>query len=296
MKKIGIVITLAMVLFCAGTKFNSIAMMSSSPLNEKEIAALNTKLKQLDAAIEKKEQELESVGRFEEFAVVKELNALKRKRTAIENKLTFNTMIGHLPIREAIPAEECALRKKFIEFLYEKTSTTIEVPLGSSIGAVAFSPDITKVAIYYTLEDVKIWHIASGVQIGNDLAVPGFVYTLAFSPDGTKLATGSSSGDAGIWDVASGTLIKNLHHDYLVNVVAWSPNGSKLAVGIDRNKLIMFMGYQSIIRIWDVVQESKIVDFNVSAVNSIGFSPDGKSMLVGGWREPVFVEIGRASC
>lgn len=103
------------------------------------------------------------------------------------------------------------------------------------------------------------------------------VRSVAFTPDGTTLAAaGGNTGDYAIhiWDVASGQSIGILggHHDIIWGV-AFSPNGKLLAsVSSDGTAQV---------HDWRTGDVEKILNFPGQVV-SVGFSPDGQTLAVGG--------------
>lgn len=84
------------------------------------------------------------------------------------------------------------------------TATSREVRVlrldnGSSIGAVAISPDGTKVAAGGAAM-VKIWDVATGREVFEAHDGPPYVRSIAFNADGTKLAVGDYQ-EARVWNV-----------------------------------------------------------------------------------------------
>ena len=162
---------------------------------------------------------------------------------------------------------------------------------GTSIRAVDFSPDGTKVAsdsIWPNIS-VKIWD----ATITTDTAIPiatlsghsSSVNSVAFSPDGSKLASGSSDNTIRIWDATvtadtTSTIVILSGHTSWIYSVAFSPDGSRLASGSSDDT----------IKIWDA---SKLDDAPPTAsliatlsghsrsVRSVAFSPDGSKIASG---------------
>ncbi len=68
-------------------------------------------------------------------------------------------------------------------------------------GAVAFSPDGTKLASGSMDNTVKLWEVSARANIGTLQGNNHWVRDLAFSPDGTKLASASVEGTILLWDL-----------------------------------------------------------------------------------------------
>jgi WD40 repeat protein len=103
---------------------------------------------------------------------------------------------------------------------------------------------------------------------------------LAFTPDGTVLAAAGGNGSKGIvqlWDVVNDQSLGTLDgHTDIVWGAAFSPNG-RFLVTVSSDKTA---------KIWDWHNKAliKSLDFP-GAVVSVGFSPDGQTLAVGGVAE-----------
>jgi WD40 repeat protein len=107
------------------------------------------------------------------------------------------------------------------------------------------------------------------------------VRSLAFSPDGTILAAAGGNADdfaVHIWDAATGQLVGVLGgHTDIVWGLAFSPKGDLLA-SVSRD-------HTAIIYDWRNAEIIKVLNFP-DEVDSVGFSPDGQILAVGGIDEP----------
>ena len=102
----------------------------------------------------------------------------------------------------------------------------------SSVTAMAFSPDGTRLASASLDRTARIWNPADGqcerVLEGHE----DQIYGLAFSPDGRRLATASLDKTGRIWSIANGqceTVLRG--HQREVQCVAWRPDGQVVATG-----------------------------------------------------------------
>jgi WD40 repeat protein len=110
------------------------------------------------------------------------------------------------------------------------------------------------------------------------------VRALAMSPDGKTLAAAGDDPTVRLWEVATGKSAAALrdHTDWVL-CLAFSPDGKLLASG----------GYDGLVRLWDVAGAKKMRDLTAapvpppkpapepSAVLSVAFSPDGKTLALG---------------
>ncbi len=175
----------------------------------------------------------------------------------------------------------------------------LSVAEGHVCGA-AFSPDGKTIAAGYFGDPggggfggVVLWDLSARKRLGDEpLSVKeGGLRSLAFSPDGKTIAAGYSvigtvrRGGVALWDVATR---KRLGDEPLsvtegeVCSAAFSPDGKTIAVGYLGNPDgDSFSG----VVLWDVAARKRLGDDPLSVkeggVQSLAFSPDGKSIAVG---------------
>lgn len=111
-----------------------------------------------------------------------------------------------------------------------------------------------------------------------------------YSPDGSRIATGGRDGTARIWDAKTGTMLLTLHTvSPEVEAIAFSPDGHRLATGSWADqRLGVPASAQELLptpaQVWDIATGKEVLRLkgHVSGVCSVGFSPDGRSILTGG--------------
>jgi WD40 repeat protein len=141
---------------------------------------------------------------------------------------------------------------------------------GERIGAVAFSPDGTRLVTESLLtSDTRIWDIETGKQVLS-IKVPDICCSVAFSSDGTQIVTASTKGEINVWDAITGKKITTLSGSAeIINDVVFSPDGTRIATA----------GGDGVARVWDAVsgkQLTIIIARNPGWVVDVEFSPDGK--------------------
>jgi WD40 repeat protein len=137
--------------------------------------------------------------------------------------------------------------------------------------------------------EIILWDVAAHQPIGQPLeGHSGLVNSVAFSPDGTTLASVSDDHTIILWDVAARQRVGQplRGHSDEVTSVAFSPDGKILASG----------GWDETIILWDIATRQRIgqplrgpVTDNLNCIScfynieSVAFSPDGKTLASGRW-------------
>lgn len=142
---------------------------------------------------------------------------------------------------------------------------------GSSVNAVAFSPDGTRLATPSGsgTDTITIWDTSDWTEV-QTLSGHNGGLGLAFSPDGTRLASSSHAGDDGmikIWDTSDWTEILTITPLNYILDIAFSPDSTHLAA-------CLFHRQSAII--WDVADGTETQNLShLSDVSTVAYSPDG---------------------
>lgn len=146
---------------------------------------------------------------------------------------------------------------------------------GAPVTAIAFAADGNLVAGGSASTPTKVWTVSTGQQLATlDQSQDSAVTSLSFSPDGQFLAGGCMDHTVRVWKPLSGRLIAVLSgHTDVVAGVRFSPDSRTLASS----------GKDLGVRLWDV---PAVKPFGLLTsgfpMPPIDFSPDGKTLAVGG--------------
>ena len=123
---------------------------------------------------------------------------------------------------------------------------------------------------------VRLWNLQSGELIRTISADINAVRTLAFSPNGQTLATGGE-GTIRLWNIANGDLVRTIarNPDATFFEVAFSNDGETLVGTVQEGEI-------SAIRVWDV-RTGALLHFFPTAAGAIALTPDGQTLVGGGW-------------
>jgi len=146
------------------------------------------------------------------------------------------------------------------------------------VNSVSWSPDGSQLASSSDDSIVRIWDVASGVEVSSLEHVGRTVRSVNWSPDGSQLASATvdfqrEGGDVYIWDVATGEVVRKFNgYTWSFTSVSWSPDGTQVASGTD----------DGWVYIWNVLSgEEVITPQNNWYVNSVSWSPDGSQVASG---------------
>jgi RNA polymerase sigma factor (sigma-70 family) len=128
----------------------------------------------------------------------------------------------------------------------------------------------------------RVWDLATGKELRR-WPIPGG-WKLALSPDGKLLAgignPGRNRDSIALWDITTGKQVRDLPFEGVqdsVIALAFSPDGKQLV-----------SGGGSTLRLFDVVKGKQLRTFGEGErINSVSFSPDGKTVAVARWKTPI---------
>ncbi|MCL4299604.1 MAG: CHAT domain-containing protein [Anaerolineae bacterium] len=151
------------------------------------------------------------------------------------------------------------------------------------VRTVDFSPDGNYIATGGNDSTVRLWTIETGLERQDLVGHNEWVNDISFSPDGTYLATVSDDTTVRLWNIQNGEeRVLQGHEDAIANV-RFSPDSRYLAT----------ISADNTVRLWDVQSGAVshiLVGPNLWATGGydgfphyINFSPDGKSIIVGGY-------------
>jgi dipeptidyl aminopeptidase/acylaminoacyl peptidase len=143
------------------------------------------------------------------------------------------------------------------------------------VRAVAFSPDGRTALSGST--GIKLWDIASGLELLTFAGHTNQVNTVAFSPDGRTALSGSTDWSnedklLKLWDIESGRELRSFKaHNGYIRSVAFSPDGRTALSGDNHGML----------KLWDIASGRELLRgrSHNAEVNSVAFSPDARTVL-----------------
>jgi WD40 repeat protein len=141
------------------------------------------------------------------------------------------------------------------------------------LSAVAFSPNGSRLAVVSPQDhDAKIWDVQSRKELFVLKGHTDINWSVEFSPDESRLITSGSDGTARIWDATTGKLLLTLtgHTSTVVNA-RFSPDGKWIATA----------GKDGTTRLWDAAAGKELISLDSVSTNDVGFSPDGKRLVIG---------------
>jgi WD40 repeat protein/energy-coupling factor transporter ATP-binding protein EcfA2 len=139
------------------------------------------------------------------------------------------------------------------------------------VSSVTFSPDGTRLATAGSDGTIRLWSMADpqaepSVLSGHE----NKIMTMVFSRKGQRLATADYDGTVHLWEVATAEELPVLHHEGLVEAIAFSPDGTRLATQSGGT-----------VRLWNIVTGEELTDlsaYDKQNVYSAALSPDGQRL------------------
>jgi RNA polymerase sigma factor (sigma-70 family) len=165
---------------------------------------------------------------------------------------------------------------RLVEVATAKIVHDITLPTKSELAVpILFTLDGKKLISGHSDGIVRFWDVKSGVKMHEFRAYSQFVLTLALSPDGRTLATASNSNEENgvrLWETASGKRLVPLPGPQkAISFLVFSPDSRRIATA------------SSGVHVWEASTGKLLQDWDV--FGSLAFTPDGKTLVCGGWRD-----------
>lgn len=173
---------------------------------------------------------------------------------------------------------ETIAERAVARILQENVSLALPALLtGTSVFAVAFSPDGALLATGGSHGSAQLWHTVTRLAVGHPLiGHQGRICAVAFSHDGSLLATGGTDKMVRLWDTTTSQLSSEpLGHPDEVKSLTFSRDGTLLATSSD----------DGIVRLWDTASRQPVgrpLIGHQGAVFTVSFSHDDTLIATGG--------------
>ncbi|MBI3922234.1 MAG: caspase family protein [Armatimonadetes bacterium] len=164
----------------------------------------------------------------------------------------------------------------------DRPELALQVGHSDVVNALSYSPDGRLLASVSKDQSVKLWVGETGELLRTLAGHRDRVMAVAFSPDGKTLASAGGPLDSTLrlWDPRTGDQLHALqrHFPFGIFALAWSPDGRLLASG----------GGDATVTLWDATlwKPLKSLSGHPGPVDSLAFSPDGKTLYVACSNQP----------
>jgi WD40 repeat protein/serine/threonine protein kinase/nucleoside diphosphate kinase len=182
-----------------------------------------------------------------------------------------------------------------------------------SITSVAVSPDGATALSASRDGTVMLWDLATGEALRTFVGHDDWVWSVVYSPDGTQALSASRDTTLILWDVTTGAVLRRfVGHDEWVNAGVFSPDASRIVSASDDGRVIVWdatsgeplqalSGHNGPVHdvavspdgrtilsgssdqsalLWDAASGEVLASlFMNSAVNGVGYSGDGQTLL-----------------
>lgn len=126
---------------------------------------------------------------------------------------------------------------------------------------------------------VILWDAATGRRVRQLVGHTNYVDQGKFSTDGRFILTGSTDHTAILWDASTGVAVRRFTHGATnyesITSVAYSRDGGYVLTG---------GGLSKTVKLWEAASGKLVRTFvTVNWIDSVDFSPDGQTILIGGY-------------
>ncbi len=153
---------------------------------------------------------------------------------------------------------------------------------GGEVTAAALEPDGVRLAVAlglgqpgHRVATISIWDLTEGIELRSFPAGGGEILAIGFAPGGQQLATGSDKGVVRLWNSTSGECAQTIAgHQAAVTDVAYNPTGDWVASA----------SLDATVRVWSTNDGQ--MKFHLPGSRgrlAVGFSPDGRKLITGGY-------------
>jgi WD40 repeat protein len=153
-------------------------------------------------------------------------------------------------------------------------TTTLTITNTAGIGAVAFSPDDSQIAVGFGDGSIGVWQTTNGQQLGQFDGHTNNIDSLFFSPDGQYVLSGSDDRTVRLWDATTRRELRRFTFGNIANAGGFSSDSQKLLTG----------GQDGVARLWSIVPQPEWPVLRGHTAYAVGtaFSPDGRTVAAGG--------------
>ncbi|MBM3994425.1 MAG: hypothetical protein FJ303_09775 [Planctomycetes bacterium] len=204
-----------------------------------------------------------------------------------DSKLTGDVVLAFAPDGRTLITASSPVRfwnSEAGDLLFELPTKSIDPPV-----AIAMSPDGNTLALGMHSTAVELWDLKERKNVGA-FKYPGALHALAWSPDGKKLAAGGGARIV-VWDPQAREVYKSFNVKEgpaptfpTVKTLVFAPNSTTLAAG----------GFDAITRLYNLnamnpteAREQRTCEGHVSAIYSLAFSRDGRTLITGSFDKTV---------
>ncbi len=156
------------------------------------------------------------------------------------------------------------------------------------ISAITWSPDGKYIASASGDHTVQIWDANTGTTLRTYRGHNSEVLAVAWSPNGQYIASGSLDSTVQVWQATTGILLYTYKgHSDAVFSLTWSPDSTR----------IVSAGNDGTMQVWDASSGKSSFSYSTFSIrgtpaawNSVVWSPDGKSIAIGGLGDVIVLD------